>query len=98
VIPGINLLGGADYDTNENVINRVRIHCNTILKTPVYPIWDPPLKGLVLIGGRHNSTLNRVENITLFLNDVAGVPNDLSVMPNVGEDASNNIIDYQILP
>jgi len=51
-----------------------------------------------LTGALTNGTLNRVENVTLFYNNVAGTWNDLTVIPNVDETAVDNIVDYQIIP
>ena len=97
IIPSIHLIGAWE-DSTENVINSVHIYCNTIASAPIYPVWDPPLKGIVLTGAMRDSTLNRVENITLYYNDVAGTSNDLTVIPNVVNSITNNLVDYTIYP
>ena len=97
VIPGITLIGGGT-DATENVISTGHIFCNTVIRSPIYPIWDPSLTGIVFVGADRDSTLNRVENISLFYNNVAGIWNDLTVIPNVHETAVNNVVDYQIIP
>jgi hypothetical protein len=97
IIPGIHLIG-ALLDSSENVINSAHIYCNTIVSAPIYPVWDPPLRGIVLTGAIGDSTLNRVENINLYYNNVAGIWNDLTVMPNVESTATNNMVDYTIYP
>ena len=90
IIPGIHLIGAWE-DSTENVINTANIYCNTISSPPIYPNWEPPLKGIVLTGAIRDSTLNRVEKINLFYNDVAGVWNDLTVIPNVDDSAVENL-------
>jgi hypothetical protein len=97
VIPAIHLIGGWTEST-ENVINTANVYCNTITRAPIYPVWEPPLKGIVLTGAISDSTLNRVENITLFYNNVASIWNDLTVIPNVESTATNNVVDYRIYP
>jgi hypothetical protein len=97
IVPGVHLVGAWENST-QNVISTAHIYCNTIPNAPIYPIWNPPLKGIVLTGAIRDSTLNRVENITLFYNNVAGVWNDLTVIPNVESTATNNVVDYTIYP
>jgi hypothetical protein len=97
IIPSISLTGGNGSVARWNKIERAKIYCNTITRSPTYPVWDPPLKGIVLIGGTHDSEFNRVET-SLYLNNVAGVINDLSVIPNAHEASYGNVVDYQIIP
>jgi len=97
VVPGIHLMGALENST-ENVISGVSIYCNSIVKTPTYPNWELPMKGVVLVGAFKGSTLNQVEDINLFNNNVAGILNDLSVIPNVENTAVKNTVDFQILP
>lgn len=97
VIPGIHLLGGG-YNNNENVINTGNVRCNTIVRNPQSPQRDPPLKGIILTGGGDYCTLNRVENIHLYYNDVAGIWNDRTVSPNLHDTAINNVVDYTATP
>ena len=97
VIPAFHLIG-AWTDSTKNVIHTAHIYCNTIANTPIYPIWNPPLKGIVLTGAIRDSTLNRVEDVSLFQNNVAGIWNDLTVIPNVESSAINNLVDFSIYP
>ena len=97
VIPSVSLTGSSGFDARWNEINGAKIYCNTITKSPMYPIWDPPLKGIVLIGGLHDSEFNRVE-ADLYHNDVVGLTNDLSAIPNGDEASYGNVVDYQIIP
>ncbi len=97
IIPSISLTGSSAFEARWNEINGAKIYCNSITRSPMYPIWDPPLKGIVLIGGLHDSELNRVE-ADLYFNDVDGVTNDLSVIPNGDEASYDNVVDYQIIP
>ena len=97
VVPAINL-SGAWEGAKENVISNVNINCNFAANDPIYPLGDPGLKAIVLIGGMSGSTLNRVENVSLFHNDVAGIRDDLTVIPNAADTAINNVVDYQIIP
>jgi hypothetical protein len=85
-------------DSTGNVINSAYIYCNTIASAPTYPVWDPPLKGIVLIGAIGDSTHNRVENINLYYNNISGIWNDLTVITNVESTATDNLVDYTIYP
>lgn len=95
IIPNINLTGGTPATGSE--IDPAMIFCNIIKTSPTYPLWNPPVKGITLIGGIQESASNLV-NATLYNNDVAGVTNDLLVIPNVGGAAYGNVVDYQIIP
>lgn len=97
IVPGVTLVGAWEGST-ENAISIAHIYCNTIPTPPSYPVWNPPLKGIVLTGAIRDSTLNRVEDVSLFYNNVAGIWNDLTVIPNVESTAINNIVDYTIYP
>ena len=97
VVPGIHLNGAWEGST-ENVVDTAHIYCNTIDNEPIYPHWDPPFKGIVLTGAMRDSTLNRVENVTLFYNDVARIWNDLTVILNIMDTAIDNVVEYQIIP
>jgi hypothetical protein len=97
VIPSISLTGSNGFDSRWNEITQANIYCNTITRSPMYPIWNPPLKGIVLVGGLHDSEFNRVE-ADLYYNNVVGVTNDLSVIPNGDLASSGNVVDYQIIP
>jgi len=44
------------------------------------------------------TALNRVEGVSLFHNDVAGIWNDLTVIPNATDTAVDNVVDYKIVP
>ena len=61
-------------------------------------LWEPPLKGIVLTGAVRDSTLNRVENVSLFYNDVVGVWNDLTAIPNLEDNAVDNVVDFSLTP
>ena len=61
-------------------------------------LWEPPLKGIALTGALRDSTLNRVENVSLFYKDVAGVWNDLTVIPNLEDSAVDNVVDFSLTP
>jgi len=97
VVPGIHLNGAWEGST-ENVVDTAHIYCNTIDKEPIFPHWDPLFKGIVLTGAMRDSMLNRVENVSLFHNDVAGTWNDLTVIPNIMDTAIDNVVEYQIIP
>ncbi|PWB49539.1 MAG: hypothetical protein C3F13_19255 [Anaerolineales bacterium] len=97
IVPGVHLIGAWENST-QNVVSTMNIYCNTIASAPIYPVFEPPLKGIVLTGAIRNSSLNRVENISLFHNNVAGIWNDLTVIPNVESSAINNIVTYTIYP
>jgi hypothetical protein len=97
IIPAFHLIG-AWLNSTENVIHTAHIYCNTLASAPIYPIWNPPLKGIVLTGAIRDSTLNRVEDVSLFNNNVAGIWNDLTVIPNVESTAINNLVDFTIYP
>jgi hypothetical protein len=97
VVPSIHLNGAWEGST-ENVVDTAHIYCNTIDREPIFPHWEPLFKGIVLTGAIRDSTLNRVENITLFYNNVASIWNDLTVIPNVESTATNNMVDYTIYP
>lgn len=97
IIPSISLTGSNGFEARWNEIDRANIYCNTITRSPIYPIWFPPLKGIVLIGGIHDSEFNRVE-ASLYHNNVVGVTNDLTVIPNGDEASYGNVVDYQIIP
>jgi len=97
IIPAFHLIG-AWLNSTENVIHTAHIYCNTIANAPIFPVWDPPLKGIVLTGAIRDSTLNRVEDVRLFHNNVANIWNDLTVIPNVESTATNNLVDYTIYP
>ena len=97
IIPGIHLIGAWENST-QNVISTAHIYCNTIFNAPTYPVREPPLKGIVLTGAIRDSTLNRVENVSLFYNKVASIWNDLTVIPNVESTATNNLVNYTVIP
>ena len=97
VIPSINLTAGNAWEARWNEIDRANIYCNTITRAPMYPVWNPPLKGIVLVGGIFNSEFNRV-NANLYHNNVIGVSNDLTVIPNAHDDSYGNVVDFQIIP
>ena len=97
IIPAFHLIG-AWQNSTENIIHTAHIYCNTISTAPIFPVWDPALKGIVLTGAIRDSTLNRVEDVSLFHNNVAGIWNDLTVIPNVESSAINNLVDYVIYP
>jgi hypothetical protein len=95
IIPNINLTGGTP--ATSSVIDPATIYCNTIKRPPAYPAWIPPVKGIVLVGGIFDSAFNWV-NATLYNNNVAGVANDLTAIPNADEASYGNVVDYQIIP
>jgi hypothetical protein len=97
IVPGVHLIGAWENST-QNVISTAQIYCNTIVSAPVYPDWTPPLKGIILTGAIRNSTFNRVEYVSLFYNKVASIWNDLTVITNVESTATNNLVNYTIIP
>ncbi len=92
---GINLAGGwsaiGEEASQENQLSRIECWCNTI-STPPAPDVLSNLKGISVVGGMYGAKYNRLVNIHLADNLVAGILNDYSVVPNHGEDAIGNSI------
>jgi hypothetical protein len=97
--PGINLVAGwagPEFPPSiGNTVRDVRIWCNAVIENPsLLESYFPGIKGINLSGGWGLARDNRVENIYIAGNLVAGVEDDLSVFDNAGEGAINNSVHF----
>ena len=99
--PGINLVAGWTQPQFQfppsvgNTIRSVHLWCNMITEHPgALEFMYPGIKGINLAGGWGLASGNRVENIEVYKNGVAGIENDVSVFHNAGESAKDNLVDY----
>jgi len=97
--PGINLVAGWSppylSPSMGNLISDVRLWCNLIPEKPILlESLFPGIKGINLAGGWGLAQDNRVENIDIEKNLVAGVEDDVSVFDNAGEGCQSNFVHF----
>jgi hypothetical protein len=98
-VAGINLLGGwslqPDFIATDNTLSTAKILCNTINPdlSMLQPFF-PDIRGINLAGGYGPSQGNRLTDIVLQQNMVAGVADAVSVYQNAGPDSTGNLVEY----
>jgi hypothetical protein len=92
-VPGIHLIGGINQ-AEDNRVSQVEVWCNTVSQPPTFTnISFPNVRGIHITGGVGEALRNRVEGVHLIGNVVAGLENDISVILNLSESASENTVD-----
>lgn len=90
---GIHLLGGlsfSDITASDNALFAVELLENVVLRAPMPgALVDRRAKGITLTGGLGKATGNSVACVTLIDNLVAGVIDDIAMLPNVGGASTN---------
>lgn len=97
--PGITIVGGFSEPpmkpTVENTISGVRVWCNTITENPVLlQALFPYVRGISLAGGYGLAMGNRVADLVVQRNLVAGIEDDLSIVDDEGAGSEGNVVDY----
>lgn len=93
---GLNVTGGygaQDFQAGRNVISRVEAWCNVVRQPPDRntPALQG-LKGVAAIGGFYGAVDNRLDQIRLTDNLVAGILDDYSVVTNLDQRSSGNSV------
>ncbi len=99
---GIDLLGGIGVPQMaavENSVSGVEVRDNRVVRPPTLltPLF-PELRGINLAGGIRAATGNRVTGVVVAGNSVAGVPDAVSTLANIGPDASGNLAEAILRP
>ncbi len=98
-VAGLTLMGGwsltPGFSASGNTLSGVRAWYNVltvdlVLLKPFYP----QVKGINLAGGYGPTSSNRVTEIDVRENSVAGIADDVSVFQNAGEGSTGNTVDY----
>ena len=94
---GLSVLGGwgnQDAVSSNNAVLGVEMSCNSVTNGPtqIRVQGASGVKGISLIGGYNGAKGNKVENIRLYDNLVAGIMNNVSVYDNVRGSGSEEVV------
>jgi hypothetical protein len=98
--PGITIVGGFGIAPMNpavgNTISDIRVWCNSIPEKPVLlQVLFPYVRGISLAGGYGLARGNRVADLVVRGNLVAGLEDDLSIVDNEGEGSEGNVVDHR---